>query len=90
MSKLFIVRGTLEKNDKQIPCDWRLWGFFEWDVFNGKPVFYFHGFPDSCLKARLTKDSTSRIGIHLIGINCPGYSEGKKEYRNSLGPVSKH
>ncbi|MGD9080218.1 MAG: alpha/beta hydrolase [Desulfobacterales bacterium] len=54
-------------------CDGRLLGFAEFGDRQGKPVFYFHGFPGSRLEARLADRISRESKIRFIGIDRPGY-----------------
>ena len=38
----------------------------------GKPVFHFHGFPDSRLEVLLFEEAAKKAGIYLIGLDRPG------------------
>ena len=53
--------------------DGRLLGFAEFGDRQGKPVFYFHGFPGSRLEARLADRISRESKIRFIGIDRPGY-----------------
>jgi pimeloyl-ACP methyl ester carboxylesterase len=53
--------------------DGRRLGFAEFGDRQGKPVFYFHGFPGSRLEARLADRISRESKIRFIGIDRPGY-----------------
>jgi len=48
-------------------------GYAEYGDPNGKPVFYFHGFPGSRLEGRSLADAALKAGVHLITTDRPGY-----------------
>ena len=52
--------------------DGRTLGYAELGNSNGKPVFYFNGFPSSRLEARAGEEDIEKTGIHLISIDRPG------------------
>lgn len=53
--------------------DGRRLGYAEYGAAEGRPVFYFHGFPGSRLEAILADAVASRLGIRLIAVDRPGY-----------------
>ncbi|MGD2271119.1 MAG: alpha/beta hydrolase [Desulfobacterales bacterium] len=53
--------------------DGRRLGFLESGDSQGKPIFYFHGFPGSRLEARFAEDIAVKINVRIIGIDRPGY-----------------
>jgi pimeloyl-ACP methyl ester carboxylesterase len=53
--------------------DGRKLGFAEFGEMQGKPVFYFHGFPGSRLEARLAERISLDSNIRFIGIDRPGF-----------------
>jgi pimeloyl-ACP methyl ester carboxylesterase len=60
--------------DHQISLqDGRLLGYREIGAPQGKPVFYFHGFPGSRLEVTLAEKLAHELGIKLIGVDRPGY-----------------
>ncbi|CEI67379.1 hypothetical protein FVEN_g5738 [Fusarium venenatum] len=63
--------------------DGRKLGFAEYGRPNGKPVFYFHGFPSSRLEAQPIDDIAQRCGVRLIALDRPGFglSSPKPDYR---------
>jgi len=61
--------------------DGRILGFLECGDPDGKPVFYFHGFPGSRLEAQFAHNTASSKNIHMIGIDRPGY--GISEYKQN-------
>ncbi len=56
-----------------ILTDRRRLGFAEFGDLQGRPVFYFHGFPGSRLEARLADRISRDSQIRFIGIDRPGY-----------------
>jgi pimeloyl-ACP methyl ester carboxylesterase len=61
--------------------DGRRLSFAEFGDRQGKPVFYFHGFPGSRLEAKLADDISCESKVRFIGIDRPGYG------RSSFKPV---
>ena len=53
--------------------DERRLGFAEFGDRQGKPVFYFHGFPGSRLEAKLAERIALDTHVRFIGIDRPGY-----------------
>ena len=53
--------------------DGRSLGFLECGDPEGKPIFYFHGFPGSRLEVQFADKTASRQNIRMIGIDRPGY-----------------
>ena len=53
--------------------DGRKLGFAEFGEIQGKPVFYFHGFPGSRLEAKLAEKNSLDTHVRFIGIDRPGY-----------------
>jgi pimeloyl-ACP methyl ester carboxylesterase len=51
----------------------RLVGYAVYGDPDGRPVFYFHGFPGSRLEARLADQVAARLGIRLIALDRPGF-----------------
>lgn len=39
----------------------------------GKPIFYFHGWPDSRLRIHEVSESANEVGVRLVSIDRPGY-----------------
>jgi pimeloyl-ACP methyl ester carboxylesterase len=65
--------------------DGRKLGFAEFGEMQGKPVFYFHGFPGSRLEARLAEKISRDSHIRFIGIDRPGFGvSGFKPKRTLL------
>jgi pimeloyl-ACP methyl ester carboxylesterase len=54
-------------------ADGRRLGFAEFGDRQGKPVFYFHGFPGSRLEAKLAERIALDCHVRFIGIDRPGY-----------------
>jgi pimeloyl-ACP methyl ester carboxylesterase len=62
------------KGDKTLSLeDGRLLGYAVYGDPEGRPVFYFHGFPGSRLEARLADRVAARLGIRLIALDRPGF-----------------
>ena len=53
--------------------DGRRLGFAEFGDRQGRPVFYFHGFPGSRLEAKLAEKISLNTHVRFIGIDRPGY-----------------
>ena len=53
--------------------DGRKLGFAEYGDPAGKPVFWFHGFPDSRLEANFADASAKEMGVRIICFDRPGY-----------------
>ena len=53
--------------------DGRRLAYAEYGAVEGRPVFYFHGFPGSRLEAVLAAAAAARLGIRLIAVDRPGY-----------------
>lgn len=53
--------------------DGRRLGYAEYGAVEGRPVFYFHGFPGSRLEAVLADGAAARLGIRLLALDRPGY-----------------
>jgi pimeloyl-ACP methyl ester carboxylesterase len=53
--------------------DRRRLGFAEFGDHQGRPLFYFHGFPGSRLEARLADRISRDLQIRFIAIDRPGY-----------------
>mgnify|MGYP002153793454 CR=1 FL=1 len=52
--------------------DGRLLGYAEFGNLEGKPVFYFHGYPASRLEGRFLDRVAARHGVRLIAVDRPG------------------
>ncbi len=52
--------------------DGRFLGYAEYGDPQGKPLFYFHGFPGSRLEARLAHDAAKAGGVRVISLDRPG------------------
>jgi len=62
-----------------ILSDGRRLSFAEFGVRQGKPVFYFHGFPGSRLEAKLAEKIALDTHVRFIGIDRPGF--GLSDYK---------
>jgi len=75
---------TIDRNNQQIRLkDGRILGYAEYGVPDGKPVFYFHGFPGSRLDWLLSDsdDSATELNARIISVDRPGMglSDFKKD-----------
>ena len=52
--------------------DGRTLGYAELGNSNGKPIFYFNGYPGSRLEARAGEEGIEKSGVRLISIDRPG------------------
>jgi pimeloyl-ACP methyl ester carboxylesterase len=52
--------------------DGRELGYVEYGAADGKPLFYFHGYPGSRLESRFLASASEAAGTRLIGIDRPG------------------
>ncbi len=52
--------------------DGRSLGYVECGDPEGRPVFYFHGWPGSRLEARLVDGEAAQAGVRIIGVDRPG------------------
>ena len=65
--------------------DGRMLGYLECGDPEGKPVFYFHGFPGSRREVQFSHKTASQQNIRMIGIDRPGYGiSGYKKNRTIL------
>jgi pimeloyl-ACP methyl ester carboxylesterase len=53
--------------------DGRALGFAEYGDRDGKPVFYFHGFPGSRVEAGIAGPTAAQVGVRLIAVDRPGF-----------------
>jgi pimeloyl-ACP methyl ester carboxylesterase len=68
--------GTGNRTDQQITlADGRRLGYTEYGTRDGKPVFYFHGFPGSRIgwPAFDPDDHAARLNARIIAVDRPGY-----------------
>lgn len=64
----------MKKTDKTLRLDdGRLLGYEVYGDLEGRPVFYFHGFPGSRLEAQLADGVAARLGVRLIALDRPGF-----------------
>lgn len=59
-------------------------GYAEYGVKEGRPVFYFHGYPGSRLEAGLMEDQWERHQIHLISVDRPGIGLSDYQPRRTI------
>jgi len=64
-------QGSMEQGETITLSDGRKLGYLI--VGEGKPVFYFHGFPSSRLDLLLTQKATVSKGLQMIGVDRPGF-----------------
>ena len=66
--------------------DGRTLAYAEYGDPNGRPVFYFHGFPNSRLNAAPGDQAARRTGVRLIALDRPGFGRsGFKRGRTIAG-----
>jgi pimeloyl-ACP methyl ester carboxylesterase len=53
--------------------DGRRLGFAEYGNPGGKPVLWFHGFPDSRLEANFADEAAQEMGVRVVCFDRPGY-----------------
>ncbi|KAM5341203.1 hypothetical protein ACJ41O_015312 [Fusarium nematophilum] len=79
---MWALRPTLRRLGKPLPRphdqvltlpDGRALGFAEYGSPEGKPLFYFHGYPSSRLEAEPLDEMARRRGIRLIALDRPGF-----------------
>jgi pimeloyl-ACP methyl ester carboxylesterase len=71
--------------DKNIKLkDGRRLGYTECGDPNGKPLFYFHGWPGCRLDASFFDEECKSIGIKIIGVDRPGYGLSDPKPNRSL------
>jgi len=72
--------------DREITLhDGRRLGFAEYGHPQGRPLFYFHGFPASRLEAALTDVAAERLGIRIIAPDRPGIGLSDFQPGRTLG-----
>jgi pimeloyl-ACP methyl ester carboxylesterase len=64
--------------------DGRKLGFAEFGQKQGKPLFYFHGFPGSRLEAGLAENLSKDTQVRFIGIDRPGFGLSDFKPRRTL------
>lgn len=52
--------------------DGRKLGFIEYGESNGKPIFFFHGWPGSRYSGKETDEAAKKLGIRIISTDRPG------------------
>lgn len=66
-------RMATDRTNQQIKLkEGRMLGYAEYGTAEGKPVFYFHGCPDSRLEARFWHNLATQLNVHLIAPDRPG------------------
>lgn len=76
----------LSSTDNQITLrDGRKLGYALYGDPQGKPIFYFHGFPGSRLEAQLAKPYLTQFHAQLIAPDRPGYGLSDFQHHRSLG-----
>jgi pimeloyl-ACP methyl ester carboxylesterase len=62
-----------DRTNQQIKLkDGRMLGYAEYGAAEGKPVFYFHGDPDSRLTAQFFQEPATRLNVRIIAVDRPG------------------
>ncbi len=64
---------SIKSQNNIILSDGRKLGFAEFGEMQGKPVFYFHGFPGSRLEAKIAETVAKDSRVRFIGIDRPGF-----------------
>jgi len=64
---------SIKSQNNIILSDGRKLGFAEFGERQGKPVFYFHGFPGSHLEAKIAETMAKDSRVRFIGIDRPGF-----------------
>ena len=85
--KMSITSGnrTQKRNQTVRLRDGRQLGFAEYGVSDGRPVFYFHGWPSSRLEAEAMEEVPARLGVRLIAPDRPGYGLSDFKPGRTLG-----
>lgn len=65
--------------------DGRSLGWAEYGDRQGRPLFYFHGFPACRLEAALTDRAAARLGIRVIAADRPGIGLSDYQHGRTLG-----
>jgi pimeloyl-ACP methyl ester carboxylesterase len=73
-----------------ILTDGRRLGFAEFGDLQGRPVFYFHGFPGSRLEAKLAEKISLDTHVRFIGIDRPGYGLSSFKPERTFYPDEGH
>ena len=80
---------SIKSQNNIILSDGRKLGFAEFGERQGKPVFYFHGFPGSRLEAKIAETMAKDSRVRFIGIDRPGFGlsdfKPKRALADSLG-----
>ncbi|MBI4571246.1 MAG: alpha/beta hydrolase, partial [Chloroflexi bacterium] len=53
--------------------DGRRLGYAEYGSRTGRPLFFFHGFPNSRVLGRLFQQAAARRGVRIIALDRPGF-----------------
>lgn len=53
--------------------DGRLLGYAEYGDPQGRPLFYFHGYPNSRLGAQIAHEAAARGGVRIVALDRPGF-----------------
>lgn len=56
-------------------------GYAEYGDPQGRPTFWFHGFPDSRLEAQFSDEPAKSMGVRVVSLDRPGY--GLSDYQSS-------
>jgi pimeloyl-ACP methyl ester carboxylesterase len=64
---------TLASNHTLQLQNGRMLGYAEYGAGEGRPVFFFHGYPAARLEAALLAQAAAHVGCRLIGVDRPGF-----------------
>ncbi len=64
--------------------DGRTLAYAEYGDPNGRPVFYFHGFPSCHLEISLADETAKRLDVRLIAIDRPGFGRSDFQKRREI------
>lgn len=67
------VKAQIKANEILTLQDGRTLGFAEYGDLQGKPVFFFHGWPSSRLQAHILDKPAKKLHLRIIAIDRPGY-----------------
>ena len=64
--------------------DGRRLAYCEYGVRDGKPIFYFHGWPGSRLEAQLAAPTARSYNARLIAVDRPGFGRSDFKRKRTL------
>lgn len=71
--------------DEQLTLpDGRILSYCQFGRIDGRPVFYFHGFPSSRLEAALSHEVALKLGLRVIAADRPGYGRSSPQPGRTL------